>query len=95
MPPVRQSVSFTFFDPSGAPLAGGKVTARLSTDLSASVVSGPQVAATEVSAVLDSGGSATLSLWPNRLLLPADSVYFINAFSAQGQPVWSGQTTVG
>ncbi len=92
--PSKQSVSLTFQDPSGTPLALGSVTFRLQVDISTFANSGPQVSAGRVvTAALDSSGSCTVLLWPNNLLAPA-SIYFVTAYTAQGQPVWRGELTV-
>jgi hypothetical protein len=93
--PSQQSVSLTFQDPSGSPLVGGSVHFELSVDLSTALALGPQITAQRVVEVtLDDTGSCTVLLWPNNLLVPANSVYFVNAYTAEGQPAWSGQMTV-
>lgn len=86
-------VSFTlvFQDPSGQPLAGGSVTLRLNTD--ASVSNSQIVAGRLVIATLDTNGSATVTIWPNDQLDPAGTVYFVDAYCANGQPAWRGQMT--
>lgn len=95
MPVTKQSVTFTFQDPSGSPIAGGTVTARLQFDISAATAGGPQVSAGITdSTVLDSNGSATLMLWPNDVTFPANSIYFIKCFTALGLLAWSGELTV-
>lgn len=92
---TKQSVSLTFLDPSNAPLAGGSVVFRLNYDISAVTSGGPQVSAKRtVTVVLDDNGSCTVSLWPNNLLSPTNSIYFVTAYTAQGQPAWSGELTV-
>lgn len=89
------SITVTFQDPSGAPLANGYVTFDLSVDISTAVSSGPQVCAQRtVTASLDINGSATLSLWPNDTLFPAGSVYFVRAYTEQGQLAFNTQATV-
>jgi hypothetical protein len=91
---TKQSVTVTFQDPSGNPLSLGTVTFRLQVDISTHTSGGPQVAAGRiVSASLDSSGSCTVLLWPNNLLAPA-SIYFVTAYTAEGQPVWQGEMTV-
>lgn len=91
--PSQVTVIVSFQDPSGAPIAGGSVTFDLSIDISSSVSGGPQVSAgRQVTATLDSTGTAIVSLWPNDLI-GSGSVYFVQAFTALGQPVWSGQKT--
>jgi hypothetical protein len=95
MSPIKQSVVLNYQDPAGNPLADGKVHIMLSVDLSVVEDSGPQISAQRVVIVaLDSLGSCTVLLWPNNLLSPAGSVYFVTAYSADGQPAWSGQMTV-
>ena len=90
----KQSITLTFQDPSGQPIALGLATFRLQADISTSATSGPQVSAGRlVTAALDSSGSCTVLLWPNNLLAPA-SIYFVMAYTAQGQPVWRGELTV-
>lgn len=94
--PVQQSVTLTFQDPAGNPLAGGRVELMLNSDISTVASGGVQVAARrKVVATLDNSGSATVFLWPNSLMSPADTVYFIAAFTAQGQPAWSGELSLG
>lgn len=89
------SVPMTFQDPSGAPLAGGKVVLRLSTDLSQGIATNPQVSAgITVNGTLDGNGSVTLSLWPTSPMLPTGAVYFVRAYSAKGQLAWMGEITV-
>jgi hypothetical protein len=92
--PTKQSVTFNFQDPAGRPLALGSVTFRLQVDISTFSDSGPQISAGRlVTASLDSSGSCTVLLWPNNLLAPA-SIYFVVAYTAQGQPAWRGELTV-
>jgi hypothetical protein len=89
-----QTVHLTFQDPSGNPLANGLATFRLSADGSLGTSGGPSVFATLTNATLDGAGSCTVHLWATDQLLPAGSVYFVNAFSSLGEPAWSGQMTV-
>lgn len=92
--PVQVSTTLTFQSPSGAPLAGGTVSLRLSYDISQGTASDPQVCAGRVvTATLDSNGSVTLLLWSTTQLLPAGAVYFVKAHSAQGQLVYDSQMT--
>ena len=92
--PSKVPVTVTFQDPSGTPIADGSVTFSLNIDISAAASDGPQIAAGRiVTATLDSSGSATVDLWPNDLI-STGSVYFVEAFSAQGEPAWNGQMTV-
>jgi hypothetical protein len=86
-----QVTTLSFQDPSGNPLVGGEVTFRLTTDMSASVGTGPQVSAgIVIKGTLDDTGSITISLWPNT----AGSIYIVTAYTAEGQPAWSGSLTV-
>jgi hypothetical protein len=94
--PVKIPVVLAFFDPAGNPLAGGSVRITLSADISTASSGGPQVTAQRTVAVtLDDNGTAVVSLWPNSTLSPAGTVYFVQAFTAEGQPAWDGQLTVG
>lgn len=93
MPASKVSVTLVFQSPSGAPLANGQVQIKLNQDASLGTSGGPSVSTKTILAALDSSGSVTLSLWPNDLLLPIGSIYFVNAFSAIGEPAWSGQMT--
>lgn len=96
---MKQNYTLTFQDPSGQPLAGGSVTLRLNVDASTNGASGPQITAGRlVSAVLDDTGSAIVTIWPNDQLFPTDTIYFVTAYTALGEPVWRGQlsfTTTG
>lgn len=95
MPTTQQPVTFTFQDPSGAPLAGGSVVLQLSSDIATSVVAGVQIlAGRQVTGTLDSNGSCTLNLWPNSVMFPSGVVYFVSAYTASGLLVWSGELTV-
>lgn len=92
---TKQSVTLTFLDPSNTPLAGGSVVFRLNYDISVMTSGGPQVSAKRaVTVTLDDSGSCTVPLWPNNILFPANSIYFVTAYTAQGQPAWSGELTV-
>jgi hypothetical protein len=93
--PTQQSVSLTFVDPAGNPVAGGSVRLTINVDISTAAANGPQIAAQRtVTATLDDSGSCTVELWPNDVLFPANSVYFVQAYTIEGQPAWSGQITV-
>ena len=95
MPVTKQSVTLVFQDPAGNPLANGKVTFRLQVDISTATSGGPQVSAGRlVTANLDTTGSATVLLWPNSSTFPADSVYFVKAYTSLGLLAWSGTMTV-
>jgi hypothetical protein len=91
----QQSVTFTFQDPAGNPLAGGSVTLRLNVDGATAVSSGTQVAAGRlVTAALDSTGTATVELWANSGLSPSGTIYFVEAYTLLGEPAWSGQFSI-
>ena len=93
--PTQQSVTLVFQDAAANPLAGGLVRLTLNVDISIAVSSGPQIAAQRtVDGTLDDSGSVTLNLWPNDVLFPANSVYFVQAYTSTGQPAWDGQMTV-
>lgn len=93
---AQQIVILNFQDPSGSPLANGKATFRLQFDISDAVASGPQVAAGRlVTADLDSNGTCSVLLWANDDASPANSIYFVTAYSSGGAPVWEGELTVG
>ncbi len=79
-----------FQSPAGVPLAGGYVTFRLNTDAVAS--DGSQISAGRiVTFPLDTNGDLSGYIWPNGSLTPNDTVYFVQAFTAQGELVWSQQ----
>lgn len=89
------TVTETFQDPAGNPLAGGYATFDLSVDISTASVGGVQVAAgATVKMTLDDTGTGSVSLWSNINLLPAGTVYFVTAYTALGQPVWHGEIIV-
>lgn len=93
--PTKQSVTLVFQDPSGTAIAGGTVTIRLLYDISTAADSGPQISAgVVVTGTLDSSGSVTVNLWPNDVLVPANSNYQVTAYTAQGQRAWSGTLVV-
>lgn len=93
--PTQQLVVLNFQDASGNPLAVGYVLFRLSVDISAAQATGPQIVAGRVvKAMLDSTGTCNVFLWPNADLLPAGSVYFVEAYTAHGQLAWQGELTV-
>lgn len=91
---TQQPYILTFQDPAGNPLAGGRVEFRLNVDISTASSSGPQICAGRIAtATLDNNGSCVVSLWPNDTLLPSGSVYVVTAYTALGEPAWSGQIT--
>jgi len=93
--PLTQSVTITFQDPGGNPLAGGNVTFRLSYDISNATAGGVQVSAGIVtSATLDNSGSCTVTLYRTDTLIPLGAIYFVEAYTVEGQPVYSSQMTV-
>jgi hypothetical protein len=87
---IQQSISLMFQDAAGNPLSGGSVVIRLNTDESLGISGGPSVMARSVTTTLDNTGTAVVLLWPTDALLPAGSVYFVDAFTALGQPAWHG-----
>ena len=88
----RTNTSFTFLDPSGAPVANGTLELRLSQDASAN---GKQVTAKcMVVATLDITGSCNLNLWTNDILLPSGTCYRGEVKTSQGLPVWKAQFTI-
>jgi hypothetical protein len=90
-----QSVTLTFQDPSGTPIAGGKVTFDLSYDISNATSGGIQVSSgITTSATLDSNGRCTVTLYRTDILVPSGSVYFVRVYTAEGQLVYSEQMTV-
>lgn len=81
----------SFQDPRGAPLASGYLLFKLSQD--AQVNGSEEVSSGETLKVpLDANGnivtSPIQSLWPNDVLLPANTFYMVSAYTAQGQLVW-------
>jgi hypothetical protein len=93
--PSKVPVPLNFQDAAGNPLANGTVTFRLSMDISAGLASGPQVSAGIVTTLtLDANGSGTALLYPNDTMVPAGTIYFVSAYTFQGQLAWQGQITV-
>ncbi len=89
----RQIVNGNFQSPSGAPLANGYLTLRLSTDAVTS--SNDQIAAKRLVTVpLDSLGNVqgVVDIWPNDQLTPTNTVYILRAYTAQGQPALEAGT---
>jgi hypothetical protein len=78
-----------FQSASGVPLAGGYVTFRLNTDAVAgdSQISSGRI----VTFPLDVNGNLSGYIWPNDQMTPANTVYFVEAFTAEGQMVWEAQ----
>ena len=70
------NVTFTAFDQSGAPVVGGRVTARLDKTETYNGFVVPE----EVSATTDASGVAVLQLWPNALGV-AGSLYRVRAWN--------------
>lgn len=94
--PTIQIVPLVFQDPAGNPLANGYILFRLSVDVSDAQATAPQIGAGRtVRLNLDANGAGNAELWPNTQLVPAGSVYFTTAYTAQGQPVWNGELVVG
>ena len=78
-----------FQSAAGVPLADGKVTFRLNTDAMShdSLIT----AGRTITFPLDSNGNISGYIWPNDQMTPDNTVYFVRAFTAQGQLVWEGQ----
>lgn len=92
---AQQEYSISFSLPNGQPLAFGSLTVQLNTDAVVTTTNGPQVIAGRIVRVnLDNTGSVTFPIWPNSQMQPANTVYFLNAYSAQGQLAWSGQISL-
>jgi len=85
-----QTIAITFQDPSGAPIAGGRVEIKLQQDAVSSDNS--QVGTKTVIAALDDTGTATLDLWLNTDLAPS-TFYFVRAYTARGQIAFDDQMT--
>ncbi len=95
MPTSKQTVVLGFQDSLGNPLTGGTVTFDLNVDISTATALGPQINARQTaSAICDSNGVITVKLWPNDVLVPSGSVYFVQAYTSLGQPVWRGELKV-
>lgn len=78
-----------FQAPNGVPLAGGYVTFRLNTDAMAgdSQISAGRI----VTFPLDANGNLSGLIWPNDMMTPNNTVYLVQAFTAQGHLVWKQQ----
>ena len=70
------NVTFTAFDQSGAPVSGGRVTARLDRTETHNGFVVPE----EVTATTDASGVAVLPLWPNALGVDG-SLYRVRAWN--------------
>jgi hypothetical protein len=78
-----------FQSASGVPLSGGYVTFRLNTD---GMAGDSQISAGRiVTFPLDVNGNLSGLIWPNDQMTPNDNVYFVQAFTAEGQLVWESQ----
>ena len=78
-----------FQGPDGVPLAGGYVTFRLNID---AVVDDSQISAGRVVTFpLDVNGNLSGLIWPNDQMTPNNTVYFVQAFTAEGHQVWESQ----
>lgn len=91
--PVQELLVLTFQDPAGNPLANGSATLHLQQDISAGVAGGPQVSAGRmVTLSLDSTGTGIAEIWlPG---LSPSPIYFVQAYTASGQPAWRGTITI-
>jgi hypothetical protein len=86
-------VVLTFQTPSGNPLSNGSITLRLQQDVSANTTNGPQVSAGRLIEVsLDSTGTGIFELW--LVGMSPSPVYFVEAYTSDGQPVWQGTVTI-
>jgi hypothetical protein len=78
-----------FQDAEGNPLADGFLLFQLSQDASVNntteITSGQKI-----KVVLDGNGnvSGTPTLWPNDLIVPANTFYIVSAYTENGQLVW-------
>jgi hypothetical protein len=89
---AQVSVTYTFQDPAGEPLALGTATFRLSTD---AAIDSVQIAANKVvSVALNSSGSLTADFWPNDDMTPEGTVYIVKSYAATGQLAWEGELTI-
>ena len=78
-----------FQSASGAPLAFGYATFRLSVDAMADDV---QISAGRIIRLpLDANGNLSGYIWPNDQMEPNNTVYIARAYTAQGQFVWESQ----
>ena len=78
-----------FQSAAGTPLANGYVTFRLNKD---AVVGNVQVSSRIlVTLPLDARGDLSGAIWPNDQMTPTDTVYFVRAYTAQGQLVWEAE----
>ena len=78
-----------FQSASGNPLANGYVTFRLNKD---AVVGNIQVSSRIlVTLPLNANGDLSGFIWPNDQMTPTDTVYFVRAYTAQGQMVWEAE----
>ena len=86
-----QIIGGNFQSPDGTPLANGYLLFTLSQD---GLVNGSsQIAAgREIKIVLDSTGNVVTSpaqyLWPNDVIIPANTFYTVSAYTSAGQLVW-------
>jgi hypothetical protein len=65
------------------------VTFRLNTD---AVAGDSQISSGRmVTFPLDVNGNLSGYIWPNDQMTPANTVYFVEAFTAKGQMVWEAQ----
>ncbi len=91
MSTVNQISGGAFQDNEGNPLVNGYLLFQLNHD--ETVNTNTQVCAGRIIKIpLDSSGnvvvSPSYSLWPNDVILPAGSFYFVSAYTASGQLVW-------
>jgi hypothetical protein len=90
----RQIINGGFQLPNGSPLALGYLKMRLNVDATTGV---DQIVAGRVVTVpLDSNGniSGAVLVWPNDQLIPINTVYVTQAFSASGQLCWHEELSI-
>jgi hypothetical protein len=97
--PTRASLpQTTFTDSEGQPLANGYLDIRLSKDAQVPVLNFQLTAGITTRIDLDANGTVTgtgtVLLYPNLSLLPADTFYRLQVFSAEGQLVSDDWITV-
>jgi hypothetical protein len=91
MSTTNQLTGGAFVDSDGNPLANGYLIFQLSQDSTANTTV-PVGSGYEIKIPLDSSGnivtSPAYSLWPNNVLTPSNTFYFVSGYTEQGQLVW-------
>lgn len=91
----QQTIFLKFEDPAGNPIAFGRVEIWLTYDISSGLANGVQVAAgRKLNVALDADGTCIVNLYVNSQLKPSGSQYNAKAYTALGQPCWTGLFTV-